>query len=59
MQFRALISFSGVVSMTMDEVGEISDQSIAGDLLKAGYIEPVEAEEKPKAKKETKKTPKE
>ena len=59
MLYKALVSFSGLISMAMDEVREISDQSIVDDLLKAKYIEPVEAEEKPKAKKETKKTPKE
>ena len=38
MMYRALVSFCGVVSMTMGEIGEISDPSIVTDLLKAGYI---------------------
>ena len=50
MMYKALISFCGKVSMTMDEVREISDQSIAKDLLNAGYIEEV----KPKAETKTK-----
>jgi hypothetical protein len=53
--YKALTSFSGAVKMTMGEVGEISDKSIAEDLLKAGYIEEVKTEKKPvktaKAKK--------
>lgn len=48
MLYKALISFSGKVNMAMDEVREISDQSIAKDLLKAGYIEEVKPEKKVK-----------
>ena len=50
--YRALVSFSGIVSMAMGEVREIPDSSIADDLLRAGYIMKVEPE-KPE-KKETK-----
>lgn len=39
MIYRALVSFSGLVSMAMGETREITDKSIAKDLLKAGYIE--------------------
>jgi hypothetical protein len=35
----ALTSFSGVISMSMGEVREISDKAIVRDLLKAGYIQ--------------------
>lgn len=53
--YKALVSFSGAVSMTMGEVKEITDKAIVEDLLKAGYIEEVKAEKKPvktaKAKK--------
>ena len=48
--YRALISFCGSMSMAMGEVREIPDQSIAEDLLKAGFIEEVKAE-KPKTTK--------
>lgn len=41
MKYRALISFSGVVSMAMGEEREIEDPVIVNDLLKAGYIAPV------------------
>ena len=60
MQYKALVSFSGKVSMAMGEVREISDQSLVDDLLKAGYILPldskkakaeVEKVEKPKTKR--------
>lgn len=54
MKYRALTSFCGQISMAMDEVREISDKSIAQDLLKAGYIEEVKAEKKP-AKSKSKK----
>lgn len=40
MQYKALISFSGLISMSMGEVREIADQEIVNDLLKAGYIQP-------------------
>lgn len=50
MQVKALVSFAGKVTMSKGEVGEISDLSIANDLLKAGYIEEVK-----KPKKEAKK----
>lgn len=49
--YKALISFSGIVSMTMGEVREISDLSIVKDLTEAGYIEPVKEEKKPVKKK--------
>ena len=39
MQYKALISFSGLISMSMGEVREIADQKIVNDLLKAGYIQ--------------------
>lgn len=45
--YKALISFSGQISMTEGEVREISDQSLVMDLLKAGYIEEVKSEKKP------------
>lgn len=53
--YKALTSFSGAVSMTMGEVGEISDKSIAEDLLKAGYIEEIKTEKKPVKTAKTKK----
>ena len=48
MEVRALVSFSGLVSMSKGEVKEIRDKNIATDLLRAGYVEQIE---KPKAKK--------
>ena len=60
--YKALISFSGLVSMRKGEVGEIADKAVAEDLLKVRYIEeisPAPAEEAPKATKtRNKKTPK-
>ena len=48
MKYKAIVSFSGVISMACGEVGTIADPSLADDLLKAGYIIPYEAEKKPK-----------
>lgn len=56
MIYKALISFTGLVSMNKGEVGAIPDPSIAQDLLKAGYIEAVNIETpdiKPTKKKTT------
>lgn len=52
--YKALISFSGLVSMTVGEVREISDKSIVKDLLEAGYIEEVTPTEKLAKKKAAK-----
>ena len=54
MEYRAKIGFSGLVSMSKGEVKEISDKYVADDLLRAGYIEPMESE-KP-SKKTSKKS---
>ena len=39
MLYKAIVSFSGKISMTGGQVGEISDESLANDLLNAGYSE--------------------
>lgn len=49
--YRATIGFSGLINMTKGEVKEIKDKKLIEDLLKAGYIEPVEEK---KIQKETK-----
>ena len=41
MLYKALVSFSGVVSMGAGEVGEIPNPAVAADLLKCGYVETV------------------
>lgn len=41
MIYRALRSFSGVISMAAGEERELKDQYLIDDLLKAGYILPV------------------
>ena len=50
MQYLALVSFSGKITMSKGKVGEISDQSLVDDLLKAGYIIPFEADKPTKSK---------
>ena len=48
MRYRALVSFSGLISMRRGEVRAIKDKTLVADLLRAKYIEPIE---KPKTKK--------
>lgn len=43
MKVRAIISFTGTVSMARGEVREISDLAIAENLVKVGYVEEVGA----------------
>lgn len=50
--YKALIGFSGLISMKKNEVREIKDKELIRDLLKAGYIEEV----KPAKKEEVKTT---
>lgn len=38
MLYLATVSFSGKISMSKGEVGEILDQTLVDDLMKAGYI---------------------
>lgn len=49
--YKARVSFSGVVSMHVGETRDITDDNIAKDLLKAGYIEEVKPAEKGKPTK--------
>lgn len=42
MKYRALVSFTGSITMSGGEVREISDPAIAENLLKVGYIEKAE-----------------
>lgn len=52
--YKALKSFSGVVSMAEGEVKDISDPTVVKDLVNAGYIEEVKpADNKAKTKKKT------
>lgn len=45
MKYKAITSFSGVVSMASGDVAEIADVSVANDLLKAGYIIALESDD--------------
>ena len=57
MKYRALVSFSGLVTMRKNEVRELSDEAIVKDLLQAKYIELAQGsnEPKPTTKKKTNK----
>lgn len=49
MKYRALKSFCGKINMGIGEEREI-EKSLAESLVKIGYLEPTEVEEKPKKK---------
>ena len=49
--YKALICFSGLISMTKGQVREIKDKEIIKDLLKAGYIEEVKTTKNKKEEK--------
>ena len=51
MRYKALVSFSGKISMAKGQNREISDSALVDDLLNAGYIIPLETEIKPKEEK--------
>jgi hypothetical protein len=42
MKVRALIGFVGLVSMRKNEVKDIRDKKIVTDLIRAGYVEPID-----------------
>ena len=46
--YKAIVGFSGLITMRKNEIKEIKDKNIVKDLLKAGYIVEIKPE---KAKK--------
>lgn len=56
MAYRALRSFSGLVTMVKGEVRDIADEEIAKDLIRAGYIVDLSEKQKEKAAKSSKPT---
>lgn len=57
MRYKALVSFTGKVSMAQGEVGEISDPAVVDDLVRAGYIIPFVADKK-ESKEDSEEKPK-
>lgn len=56
MKVRAKVGFGGpAVSMSVGQVGEITDKAVLADLLKAGYVEEVKEATKEPAEKPKKK----
>lgn len=53
--YRALVSFSGLISMAEGEIREIADKAMVKDLLNAGYIEEITPDSEPKKKSTGKK----
>lgn len=54
--YKALVSFSGLVTATKDQEIEIKDKYIIKDLLQAGYIEEIKKETSKEVVKEVKKS---
>lgn len=54
MKYKALVSFSGAVTASLNQIIEINDEEIANDLLNAGYI--TVAKDSKKTVKDSKKT---
>lgn len=48
MKLKALTSFAGILTMANGEVLECKDKAVVNDLLRAGYVEEVIEEKKPK-----------
>ena len=46
--YKAIVGFSGLITMRKNEVKEIKDKAIVKDLLKAGYIVEVKPEKSKK-----------
>ena len=57
MRYKALVSFTGKISMAQGEVGEISDPAVVDDLVRAGYIIPFVADKK-ESKEDSEEKPK-
>lgn len=58
--YKALKNFSGILSMSVGDVCEIADESIAKDLLRVGYIQEIKpAQRGGKPKEEKAEEPKE
>lgn len=59
MKIKALVSFSGLISMGIGEERDITDNEVLNDLLSANYVEEVrptiKSETKPVTKKGVKK----
>lgn len=56
MKYRAKENFSGIkLSMSVGDISDITDDNIAKDLLRAGYIEKVDPAEKGEKTAEKKK----
>ena len=49
--YKALKSFSGIISMKKGDEREIKDEDVAKDLLRAGFVIGLESEEKPSEEK--------
>lgn len=48
MKIKALTSFAGTLTMANGEIVECSNKVLVNDLLRAGYVEEVTEEKKPK-----------
>jgi hypothetical protein len=46
--YKAIVGFSGLITMKKNEIKEIKDKALVKDLLKAGYIVEVKLEKSKK-----------
>ena len=51
--YKALVSFSGNISMSKGQIKEIKDKELIKDLIKANYIEEVPQEKEIKKNKKS------
>ena len=56
--YKALVSFSGAISMAKGQVADIKNEEVVKDLLNAGYIEKVKETEPKEKVEETENTKK-
>lgn len=56
--YKALRTFTGLVSMVEGEIKDIPNEAVAQDLLNVGYVEEIPAPMKEEPKPKKKRTPK-
>lgn len=54
MKIRALVSFSGALTMAKDEVRDYDNEIVLSDLMNAGYVEEIKTTPKRSVKNESK-----
>lgn len=55
MKVKALVNFSGAISMSKDQQQDIENDILLNDLIQAGYVEPVAISQTKTTRKNVKK----